>query len=358
MKNCPCDGNCDLDGIYEYGKTQMRTLCERFSKFGSEAHRNTLTRALGEDIPPIQALNEAIPGIQIQMTPTSSIDNFEGNYSPPQKIQRLESSINEMASDDDMDGSQTSSPPLYRPDVSSNASQDEQMPYYDNETPINSRANGNGMPKIVDDFSKCPKCNDFTRLGVRCLSCLGSYHWNFECAGDMFNADDSEFLCSSCMEYCVNLNIEFETITNFNNFNINAAKRLVRQHLGSSEELQNALSSLSPYYRYVRETMDINEDYVVIADYENAEIEEIQEAEIEEIEVDELPRPPHEPAAPLNDEDFAGMIDRGDMTDDQYARAIALLRYKDNLPQDEEVTIGESIFEICCVKENILCVRM
>lgn len=168
MKNCPCDGNCDLAGIYEFGKTQMRTLCERFSKFGSEAHRNTLTRALDEDIPPIQALNEAIPGIQI--TPTRSINEFEDDYSPVLKSRRLESSIDEMASDDDMDGSQTSSPPLYRPDVSSNASQDEQMPYYDNETPaasirslspINSRANG--MPPIVNNFYDCPKCQRYAR---------------------------------------------------------------------------------------------------------------------------------------------------------------------------------------------------
>lgn len=189
---------------------------------------------------------------------------------------------------------------------------------------------------------------------IRCNSCLGSYCKQFNCAGDGINDDESEFICENCMEYLVDNGIEdFVSICNFTKFNIKAARTLARQNEGSSEDLQAVFSSRSPYYRFAIETIDLDEDddpgYEVIAEFE--------EAEIEEMEIDELPRPPREPAAPLNEADFAGMIDRSDMTDDQYARAIALLRYKDNLPQDEEEAIGESIFEICCVKGNILCVH-
>lgn len=359
---CDCDEECQFDVLKLRGSARLRLWGERLVEYADPGSKELMKKAL--DTHEAIALPLAPPGLR--SVATSPIQWIADSTEPRRKIPRRNESSMDMLVDDDVP--ELASPhdmmmnddffgdnfPSYSPTPASIRSlsspnpsllsiniNSNGMPNVDNEpassqpapAPLPSRDNGNGMPKIVDDFSKCLKCNEVATPAVRCQSCLGSYHWDFECAGDGFNGDDSEYLCSSCMEYFVSNDIETETIVNFTNSNINTAKKLVRQHLGSSEELQNVLSSFSPYYRFVRETMDINEDYVFVAGCEDVEIEEI--------EIDELPRPPREPAPPLNDDDFGKMIDRGDMTDEQYALALELLRYKASLPQDEEEEIGE-----------------
>lgn len=201
---------------------------------------------------------------------------------------------------------------------------------------------------IDDPFNPVLQCrycktDDTKRPHTRCNVCLSFLH--YDCMGeDVF---EEKLICGRCMH--AYREFDEDKIEAFSEIISAGVFAMAREAKHAIDEKQidyatlQSFCSLTPALEVAFSMLNSVDAQVTIDEDEddNVDVDMLQEADINEDENDEVERPPRERAAPVNDDDLAGMIHRGDMTEEQYARAIELLRYKSTLPQDEEIAIGE-----------------